>query len=54
MGIGAKALTLARPLFPSGTQILENSRAAMIRETWLGTSRKSRNCQPALSISQWL
>jgi cytochrome d ubiquinol oxidase subunit II len=50
--IGRNALTRARPLLPSGTQIRENSSAARMRGSCPTTSHQSRSCQPARSISQ--
>jgi len=39
--MGFKALTLARPVFPAGTQMRENTAAATTRDTWPSASRQA-------------
>jgi len=52
MGIGENALTLARPVFPAGTHILENIAAATMRDNCPILSLKSPAPIPALNINQ--
>src|SRR5690606_8591325 len=49
-GIGLKALTLAPPVLPAGTQMRVLVRAAGTRRSWPTTSRRSSRCQPMRSM----
>jgi len=50
--MGFKALTLARPVFPTGTQMRENTAAATIRDAWPSTSRQAPTEAPSFNMSQ--
>ena len=50
--MGLMALTLARPVFPIGTQIRENTAAATIRVDWPITSSQAPTEAPRRSMSQ--
>jgi hypothetical protein len=53
IGIGFNGLTLAPPVFPVGTQILENNTEAIILVICPNTSIKLCFLKPTLSIHQW-
>ena len=50
--MGFMALTWARPVFPIGTHMRENTAAATIRVDWPITSRQARVEAPRRSMSQ--
>jgi hypothetical protein len=50
--MGFMALTLARPVFPIGTHMRENTAAATIRVDWPMTSRQAPTEAPRRSMSQ--
>ena len=50
--MGFNALTLARPVFPIGTQMREKIAAAAIREACPSTSRQSPTEAPSRNMRQ--